>query len=566
MFFNYVLIKGAGDLASGVACTLHRAGYQVVMTEIAEPTCVRRKVSFAEAVYANEMCIEGTWGKLAQNFDEAMELTMNGKVAVLVDPKGEILKTYRPLVFIDGAMIKKNYGTALSVAEIVIALGPGFEAGKDVHAVIETQRGSNLGKAIFQGTAAPNTGIPGNVLGYTSERVLRSPAAGVFSARLAIGDLVSQGEAVGFVDGVPVEAKISGTVRGLLKDGLKVVEGFKMGDIHPEANPEVCSRVTDKAWAIGKGTLQAIQTLEAAKKYDLMENNRSIFHRLGELSEAGKPAVVYTLVEAPSGLPLALGARLLVQPGGKALGTLGRMSIDHQMISRANRFFSGTLRDAGIVEVGIDMVDDQKIDQEVSGTEGEQKTSLSGNSQVKFFEDPVFPEKKLLVFGGGHVSVPLVEMAAMLGYRVTVVDDRPEFANRERFPWAFNVLCASFQDVFEKKMLQSDIDRFTSVVIVTRGHGYDRECLEYVLRFDPCYIGMIGSKGKVRASFNALLKQGISPEVLETVSAPIGLDLGGQTPAEIALSILAEMVARENGGTGKILKDLKGGVNYGEHV
>ncbi len=563
MFFNYILIKGAGDLASGVACSLHRVGYRVVMTEIAEPTCVRRKVSFAEAVHTNEMCIEGTWGKLAQNFEEAMEITANGKVAVLVDPQGEILQKYRPLVFIDGAMMKKNYGTTLSAAEIVIALGPGFEAGKDVHAVIETQRGNTLGQAIFQGTAAPNTGIPANVLGYTSERILRSPAAGNFSAVLAIGDLVTQGETVGFVDGVPVEANLSGTIRGLLSDGIKVTEGFKMGDIHPETNWEICCRVTDKAWAVGKSTLQTIKVLEAAKQYDFMENNRSIFHSLGELNEAGKTAIVYTLVEAPSLLSLTLGARLLVLPGGQALGTLGRMSIDNQMILLANRFFSRNLREAGIIEVHMDTAEDQKTEPIMPAIEGEQNTTSSGSWQVKIFADPVFPEKKLLVFGGGHVSVPLVEMAAVLGYRIVVVDDRPEFANRERFPQALKVLCISFQEMIQNQMLQEEIDRFTSVVIVTRGHGYDQECLEYVLRYEPCYIGMIGSKGKVKACFSTLLQQGISPTVLEKVSSPVGLDLGGQTPAEIALSILAEMVARENSGTGKMLKDIKGGIPYG---
>lgn len=265
MSLDYVLIKGAGDLASGVACVFWKEGYRVVMTETQQPTCVRRMVSFAEAVYEGEICVEGTRGRLAETFGEAMEMAGRGEVAVLVDPRGEVIKEHRPLIFVDAAMTKKNMGTSLNDADIVIALGPGFEAGKDVHAVIETQRGPNLGKPIYKGRAAPNTGVPGNVLGYTSERVLRAPAGGIFYPQLKIGDIVDKGETVALVDDVPVTAKISGVVRGLLKGGLKVHKGMKVGDVHPAKEPEVCFKITDKSWAVGRGALEAVRTLQGKK-------------------------------------------------------------------------------------------------------------------------------------------------------------------------------------------------------------------------------------------------------------------------------------------------------------
>ncbi len=255
------LIRGAGDLASGVACVFREAGYPVVMTETEQPTCVRRMVSFAEAVYEGQICVEGIWGRLANGFDEAMQIAKKGEIAVLVDPRGEILKKFRPAIFIDAAMAKKNLGTSIRDADVVIALGPGFEAGVDAHAVIETQRGPDLGNPIFKGKAAPNTGIPGEVMGYTVERVLRAPAGGIFHAKLKIGDLVKQGETVALVNGEPVKAKIGGVVRGLLRDGLEVHPGMKVGDVHPAEDPGVCFTVTDKARAVGRGALAAVRIL-----------------------------------------------------------------------------------------------------------------------------------------------------------------------------------------------------------------------------------------------------------------------------------------------------------------
>jgi xanthine dehydrogenase accessory factor len=258
---DYVLIKGAGDLASGVACVLHRAGYQVLLTEIEQPTCVRRKVSFAEAIYDGEIAIEGITGKKADSLQDAMKVLRTRKIAVLADPQGYILRKFNPCVFVEATLSKKYTGTSKDDAEIVIALGPGFGAGRDVHAVIETQRGNELGKVIYAGFAAANTGIPGNVLGYTIERVLRAPAAGKFCSILDIGDFVEADQIVGYVDQYPVRTIIGGVVRGLLQSGLSVPSGMKLGDIHPGKNREVCAQITDKAWTVGKGVLLAISTL-----------------------------------------------------------------------------------------------------------------------------------------------------------------------------------------------------------------------------------------------------------------------------------------------------------------
>lgn len=259
---DFVLIKGAGDLASGVAYVLIAEGYKVIMTEIEQPTCVRRKVSFAEAIYEDEICIQGIWGRLAKNTHEIKEIIAKGDVAVIVDPYFNLVKGLSPSILVDATMAKINLGTKMSDANLVIALGPGFEAGQDAHVVIETHRSANLGEPILSGSAVPNTGIPGNVYGYTLERLLRSSATGTFIADLEIGDFVEIGDTVATVNGLPVKAQIAGVVRGLLKSGLPVYKGMKVGDIHPEKNSIVCHAITDKAIAVGKGVLKALQLLK----------------------------------------------------------------------------------------------------------------------------------------------------------------------------------------------------------------------------------------------------------------------------------------------------------------
>jgi len=265
MELDYVWIRGAGDLASGVGWVLNDRGFRVIMAETAKPTCVRRKVSFAEAVYEGSCLVEGKRGILAANFAEAWEIAERGDIAVLVDPEGQNAREHPPAVFVDATIMKKNVGTDLTLAPVVIALGPGFKAGIDAHCVIETQRGPNLGQLIFTGSAAPNTGVPGEVLGYTRERVLRAPAKGIFESRLEIGDAVAAGDIVGTVGDRPVKALISGTIRGLLRGGLLVEEGAKLGDVHPEVDPGIGWVMTDKARIVGNAVYEAISILKRGK-------------------------------------------------------------------------------------------------------------------------------------------------------------------------------------------------------------------------------------------------------------------------------------------------------------
>ncbi|MGI6630882.1 MAG: selenium-dependent molybdenum cofactor biosynthesis protein YqeB [Bacillota bacterium] len=542
MAYNYCLIKGAGDLASGVACLLNMAGFPVVMTEIPEPTCVRRKVSFAEAVYAGETWVENIKGVLVQGFPEAQDVMNRGEIAVIVDPEGRIGQDYPPEIFIDASMAKKNLGTGLHLGKIVIALGPGFEAGRDAHAVIETQRGPNLGKAIFSGCASPDTGIPGNVLGYTIERLLRAPADGVFREVKSIGDYVEQGEIVAYVDEHPVKAQISGTLRGLLKSGLKVHQGMKAGDIHPEKDKEVVAKVTDKAWTVGMGVLKAILALRKNKDEKRGEKLK-IFSSLDQLMQRGRAGMLYTLVDGGGLKELEIGARLFIMPDGKVQGSLGIPALDRDMTKRGEQDPGNRKETTGVVAWKAPWA--------------EAKGDIAGKV-IHVLEETVAPQKKLIIFGGGHISLPLAQMAVILGYRVIVVDDREEFANKKRFPWADKTVCADFQDVLKGNMLEEEIDCATSIVIITRGHRQDKTCVRHLAGRDVKYLGMIGSRNKVKQTFTDLLAEGFPKEELEKISAPIGLDLGGQSPAEVALSILAEMVAHEYQGSGEPVKKVKG--------
>jgi len=201
---NLILIKGAGDLASGVAHRLAICGFPVVMLEVPKPTVIRRTVSFAEAVFLKKYPVEGITAKLANSPSEVAEIVNSGKVAVLVDPEWSAISLLQPAAVIDAIIAKKNLGTSLSDAPVVIGLGPGYTAGVDVHAVVETQRGHHLGRVIYSGSAAPNTGVPGEIGGYSTERLLRSPAEGIFHGVLEIGDMVKKGDLIAKVGETPL--------------------------------------------------------------------------------------------------------------------------------------------------------------------------------------------------------------------------------------------------------------------------------------------------------------------------------------------------------------------------
>lgn len=253
-----ILIKGAGDLASGVAFRLHQAGFPIVMTELPQPLAVRRTVTFSEAIYAGEVSVEGVVARRAETHDEALVLARQGIIAVLVDPDAQAIWTLHPTVVVDAIMAKRDLGTHLDDAPLVIALGPGFTAGVDCHAVVETNRGHNLGRIYWQGSAEPNTSIPGSIGGYTQDRVLRAPSAGTLRTVARIGDRVRRGQVLARVNGDAVIAPLSGVLRGLLRDGMAVQPGMKIGDIDPRAKPEYCYTISDKSLAMGGGVLAAI--------------------------------------------------------------------------------------------------------------------------------------------------------------------------------------------------------------------------------------------------------------------------------------------------------------------
>ncbi len=254
------LIRGGGDLGTGVALRLQRAGWRVLITELSQPLVIRRAVAFASAIYEGSIQVEGTIGRYVDRAaipEEAPQLWAIDQVPVIVDPDRLAAAQLRPIALVDAIMAKINTGTHLADAPIVVALGPGFTAGIDCHAVVETNRGHNLGRVYYQGAAEANTGTPGKLGGQDSKRALRAPIAGVFSAEKRIGQLVIAGEIIARVDTAPVIAEIDGVVRGLLHDGLTVPAGIKVADVDPRAETSYCFTVSDKAWAVGGGVLEA---------------------------------------------------------------------------------------------------------------------------------------------------------------------------------------------------------------------------------------------------------------------------------------------------------------------
>ena len=259
-----VVIRGAGDIASGIALRLYRAGIRLVLTDLPNPTAVRRTVCFSEAIRLGEVQVEGITGRLAHSHQEALELTKQGIVPVLADPEGVCIAALKPDAVVDAILAKKNLGTHMDMAPAVIAVGPGFTAGVDCHAAVETMRGHTLGRVLYTGSPIPNTGVPGNIGGYTVERVLRAPASGVFKPCLEIGAMVKAGDVAAMVGDTPMLCTIDGCLRGLLQDGIEVYEGMKCGDIDPRCKPDHCLCASDKALAVGGGVLEALLHLTHA--------------------------------------------------------------------------------------------------------------------------------------------------------------------------------------------------------------------------------------------------------------------------------------------------------------
>jgi xanthine dehydrogenase accessory factor len=260
---SLLLIRGGGDLASGVALRLYRAGLRIVITEVAQPLAVRRLACFAEAVYRGQFTVEGVTARCLPDPADTLSILMTlskGQIPLVVDPEAEAITHLHPTVVVDARMLKHPIELDPRRVALLIGLGPGFEAGVNCHAVVETRRGHTLGRVLWQGKTEPDSGIPDSICGIAEARVLRAPADGVFQSRAEIGAHVEAGQSVASVAGQDILAPVSGVLRGLLYPGLTVTQSLKVGDIDPRDDPRYCSMVSDKALAVGGGVLEAILT------------------------------------------------------------------------------------------------------------------------------------------------------------------------------------------------------------------------------------------------------------------------------------------------------------------
>ena len=258
-----IIVRGAGDISTGTICRLFRAGFPVLALESDRPSAIRRKVALSEAAYDGTAAVEDVTAVRIDSVEQAKGILQQGKVPLLVDPAGESIRQLKPAVVVDAILAKKNLGTRMDMAPLTIALGPGFEAGRDVHYVIETMRGHNLGRIISSGCAMPNTGIPGVIAGYGAERVIHSPASGIFRAQREIADEVRAGETIGTVETgeerIPVQTKIPGILRGIIRDGFSVTKGFKLADVDPRLEEKGnCFTISDKARCIAGSVLELV--------------------------------------------------------------------------------------------------------------------------------------------------------------------------------------------------------------------------------------------------------------------------------------------------------------------
>lgn len=252
------VIRGAGDIATGTALRLWRSGLKVAMTDLPNPTAIRRTVCFSQAIVLGRAMVEDVTAVRAQTAAEALELLRGGVIPVLPDPAGTCIPGLQPDAVVDAILAKRNLGTKITDAPAVVGVGPGFTVGVDCHAVVETMRGHTLGRTYYQGSALPNTGIPGLIGGFSGERVLRAPADGVFHQLQEIGAIVTEGDVVAEVEGIPMRCTLTGVLRGILVDGTPVFKGMKAGDVDPRGVEANCFTVSDKALAVGGGVLEAV--------------------------------------------------------------------------------------------------------------------------------------------------------------------------------------------------------------------------------------------------------------------------------------------------------------------
>jgi xanthine dehydrogenase accessory factor len=264
MIYNkdLVLVRGGGDLATGTIHRLVQAGFSVVVLEIPQPTVIRHSVAFSQCIFTGQTEVEGVTAVMVTSPEDALQKITDEVVPVLVDPEGVSRSVLQPFAVVDAILAKRNTGITKAWAPIVIGLGPGFTAGEDVHAVVETNRGHNLGRVYYTGSAEPNTGIPGDIAGFSKERIVRAPENGSFTPVRAIGNNVMAGDLLGYVGDVFVYSPLTGMLRGLINEGVAVTRGMKIGDVDPRNIREHCWTISDKARAISGGVLEALLHLK----------------------------------------------------------------------------------------------------------------------------------------------------------------------------------------------------------------------------------------------------------------------------------------------------------------
>ena len=271
-----VLVRGAGDLATGTILRLHNCGFRVLAVECARPSAIRRRAAFCEAVFDGTATVEGVTARLIDRIEQADAVWNAGEIPLIVDETAVCAAACAPAVLVDAILAKRNLGTTRDMAPITIGLGPGFTAGGDVDAVVETMRGHRLGRVIYEGAALPNTGVPGPIAGFAAERVIHAPASGAMTfvrspEPVDIGSIVQKGQTIGFVGGVPVTATLDGVLRGLIREGYPVTEGLKIADIDPRTQEvQNCTTVSDKARAIAGGVLEAMLHLAGERGVSLL--------------------------------------------------------------------------------------------------------------------------------------------------------------------------------------------------------------------------------------------------------------------------------------------------------
>jgi xanthine dehydrogenase accessory factor len=261
-----ILIRGGGDLGSGIAFRLHRVGWNVVITEIEQPLVLRRTVSFGNAIYEKDVIVEGIKAKCIQTSDEIQDLINQRWIPVIVSPEEYEFTNYTPDVVVDARLLKKYVEYELKTKPMIIGLGPGFIVGKNCHAVIETNRGHYLGRTIWQGSAMKDTGIPGTVSKKSNERVLRAPSTGHIRSNAKLGTFYKAGEIIGFVNDEAIIAPFEGCLRGLMHDGIYVEKGLKIGDLDPRLDKDLINYISDKSLAVAGGVLEAILSYQILNK------------------------------------------------------------------------------------------------------------------------------------------------------------------------------------------------------------------------------------------------------------------------------------------------------------